>query len=473
MKTNHFFYRKNTSLLIFMVGLSFGATSCSIENKSSLPGVSNETRPIIPGLIPASDILVVDNKVVETTEPAAPTVDNKVVEQTVDNKINETRPVIPKLIDAELPSSNKLLVVEAPVAPASDAQQSVVVKKTAVTFNDLVTAAQEKAQTLYQDFWRTVIPTDSYELVRDSGQGDLVFQSVSAEELAAREEEANKSASVQKLDVDNVVIKSSTCVAVPVVPTEVAPDSKPTFRKRWAAYWNPSAPKEQSVTQTVKSDETVNNSVTQAGALESQLKDQKNLSASSAQQGESQSNLQDSSVNSSNQEEGQLSGNGSAVQQGENDKKSQGGATESQEKQDLDLSKPPHVDATLESDAINLTTLACTAAGVIGVAVVVYKAYQYWLVCHADASKIIVAVLDKSTDQERIQVIALLEKWTEIALRDGVKEPLNKKQLSHVLTKIGKVKSATHKKLLLVMMLMVFELSEKNIQVLVAKLAVL
>ncbi len=137
------------------------------------------------------------------------------------------------------------------------------------------------------------------------------------------------------------------------------------------------------------------------------------------------------------------------------------------------LGKPKNEHVKLEAESMNLTMLSLASVGIVGVTVVAYKAYQYWLIAHADAAKLIKSVLAQATQQDCTHAVVKIASWADITLKDGVKATLTTAQFEKLITKINAVKTVKNKKLLYVTMLLMFELPKKDTQKIVAKLALL
>ena len=124
-------------------------------------------------------------------------------------------------------------------------------------------------------------------------------------------------------------------------------------------------------------------------------------------------------------------------------------------------------------EIMNLTHVALASAGIVGISFLTYKAYQYWIVSHANPNKMIKNAIKNCLEDEVLKSIKIVEKWTGLSLTVGKKQALSKSRFSYLLSKIDKVRSVKHKKLFYAQVLLMIELSEKSSRVIIAKMALL
>ncbi|MCX5923726.1 MAG: hypothetical protein NTU89_04170 [Candidatus Dependentiae bacterium] len=124
-------------------------------------------------------------------------------------------------------------------------------------------------------------------------------------------------------------------------------------------------------------------------------------------------------------------------------------------------------------EIMDLTYVALASAGIVGISFLTYKAYQYWIVSHANPNKMIKNAIKNCLEDEVLKSIKIVEKWTGLSLTVGKKQALSKSRFSYLISKIDKVRSVKHKKLLYAQVLLMIELSEKSSRVIIAKMALL
>ena len=130
------------------------------------------------------------------------------------------------------------------------------------------------------------------------------------------------------------------------------------------------------------------------------------------------------------------------------------------------------IGGDISDDHVDYATLmALTATGTLGIGFGLHKAYQYWVVAHAQADKLIANVMNTSTENDCCKACMYLEKLTGTSLRVIEKPAMQNKTFEKVVNHICHVKSNKFKKLLMVMLLKHFKLSVKNQHVIIAKLA--
>jgi hypothetical protein len=128
---------------------------------------------------------------------------------------------------------------------------------------------------------------------------------------------------------------------------------------------------------------------------------------------------------------------------------------------------------TSDLEQLNLTHVALASAGMVGISFLTYKAYQYWIISRANPDKMIKSAIKNFSENELLKSIKILEKWTGLSLIVGQKQMLTQSKFSYALSKIDKVRSVKHKKLLYAQMLLMLELSKKSSRVIISKMALL